>query len=69
MLDNVGVGRVQWGIPKGYPHPPLPPQGGGGGGGSKSVPDALLYNNEKPHCYSQRGCCIIYSISCIISLA
>jgi hypothetical protein len=31
MLDNVGVGRVQWGIPKGYPHPPLPPQGGEGG--------------------------------------
>ena len=32
MLDNVGVGRVQWGIPKGYPHPPpSPPRGGGGG--------------------------------------
>jgi hypothetical protein len=47
MLDNVGVGRVQWGIPKGYPHPPLPPRGGGG---ARVVPDALLYNNEKPRC-------------------
>ena len=42
MLDNVGVGRVQWGIPKGYPHPPSPPRGG-----ARTVPDALLYNNEK----------------------
>jgi len=51
MLDNVGVGRVQWGIPKGYPHPPPPPPGGGGGGGgARVVPDALLYNNEKPRC-------------------
>jgi hypothetical protein len=31
-LDNVGADRVQWGIPRGYPHPPLPPPGGGGGG-------------------------------------
>jgi hypothetical protein len=32
-LDNVGADRVQWGIPRGYPHPPSPPGGGGGGGG------------------------------------
>jgi hypothetical protein len=30
------------------PTPPPPP--GGGGGGARVVPDALLYNNEKPRC-------------------
>jgi hypothetical protein len=34
-LDNVGADRVQWGIPRGYPHPPSPPPRGGGGGGEQ----------------------------------
>ena len=44
MLDNVGVGRVQWGIPKGYPHPPSPPQGGGG---SKSRARCAIVQQRK----------------------
>ena len=47
MLDNVGVGRVQWGIPKGYPHPPSPPRGGGGGGGSKSRARCVIVQQRK----------------------
>jgi hypothetical protein len=62
MLDNVGVGRVQWGIPKGYPHPPSPPPGGGGGG-ARVVPDALLYNNEKPRCKNS-GVIVLLLFTC-----
>ena len=56
--DNVGVGRVQWGIPKGYPHPPLPPPGGGGGGGSKNRARCAVVQQRKNPAVRQRGYCI-----------
>ena len=38
------------GVSQGDTPPPPPPPPGGGGGGARTVPDALLYNNEKPRC-------------------